>query len=81
MTKKRKIILHLPDNWDDAEHAQLANTIWIIGTTSRMWGRSQSAGAVEVEAPDPDAVYAEMDKLWKVVPKWDSIKGWFHAKL
>jgi hypothetical protein len=70
MAKKRTITLHLPEDLDDREHAELANVVWMIGATSRMWGKAPSAGAVEVDAPDPDAVYAEMDKLWKAAPEW-----------
>lgn len=57
----RQILVNLPSDMDDRDHAELANAIWAVAF---------GASSIEVVAPNPDAVNAEMDRLWKIAPEW-----------
>ena len=66
MGKSRRIIVHLPANMSDEEHADLANAVWAVAF---------SADSVEVDAPDVEAVNSQMNVIWKQAPEWTA-RGW-----
>lgn len=68
---QRKIIVHLPEDMSDAEHAELANGIWAIAF---------GASSIEIEAPSSDAVNQEMDRFWKAAPRLTP-KGWTRGEM
>jgi len=63
---KRQIIVHLPAEISDDDHAELANGLWAVAC---------GASSVEVVAPDVDAVNEAMDRIWKSAPEFTA-RGW-----
>jgi len=59
MGRSRKIIVHLPANMSDEEHADLANAVWAVAF---------GADSVEVDAPDVEAVNSQMNVIWNRPP-------------
>lgn len=57
----RQIIVNLPIDMEDADHAELANAIWAV---------AYGADSIEVVAPNSTAVNDAMDNLWKTAPEW-----------
>lgn len=57
----RRIIVNLPIDMEDRDHAELANAIWAV---------AYGADSIELVAPNATAVDDAMDNLWKTAPEW-----------